>query len=776
MASSADWILGQKLVAMGVCTLDQVRDALAENRPLVEALLDRGVPAEKLREAGANVAARPAAPPRAPLAELKPSKLPWILALAAALAAGGWLLTRPPSEAKVVEVDPDRAPREELGKIVEDLEKASEVIRAYQDYQRRWAGLKWELEAQGRLRAFLEKAEVPARAELDAIEAKAAGMRDVDALRLYLAYPSRFLETESGKAAKAKIAELGQKARAAYVKGRAEAEKLLKDGKFKAAEDQARALAAIAPAEAAAEVEDLKVRIDREARGARGKARQEVADKYLETDGKVKERLARRPPNPRAAAREILAFVTAPWDELRRPFVRVEGVDYEALKKAVEEWKPDVLRALAEAAMADVESPDRLTTGEVAILDFRAAALVEQFYRDVQSAMKKAVESGETLELPDLGKGKFEKRGDSTVFTGEAEGKPLSDEDLEALAAREGGPERDLRAGFFFFFCSSGREAKAYERLEKAREAGAKGVKVYLTGLYLARQVELAQSLRTKFESAEQVFGQRQWPATRKLLGELLQHPEHPFVKEKRPLIEKMLFEIADGTDVERRLSAKLKGKATTLPDGRTRVVYDFETAEQADGFEPVESFPGRWKAVEGGLESAAREASVTRWKTPLKGDVEVSYDLTPIEAPQNVTAALYQGASGHYSFVIGFDWVGRGEGDRDNSAEDRHGMPRACVIKYPVKADKSRWREAEEWERWRERLLGERTSSSALNPALGKTLRLSIVRKGPSLRVLVDGEEYWRGEDPEHTEGSLVFFSDSRCRLEALAITGLFE
>ncbi len=806
MASAADWVFGQKLVALGVCSLDQVREALMEadrtRRPLAELLAERGVPVEKLRAAGAELADRPAkaaAPAPRLLPPARPSRVPWVVAALALLGLALWLGLRATPEAGThVEIDPDRTPREELEKAASleaaGFENAADVVRAYDAYGRRWAGLKWELLAYERLAAYRAKAEVPARAALEALEAKAAepeaAGRLAEAVRLYLAYPRHFLEaTESGKAVKSKLLVLGQKARAAYAKAKAEAEKLLADGKFAAAEAHARALADSAPAEAAAELSELRVRIDREARGARGKARQEVADKYLEIDGKVKAQLTRRPANPRGAAREILQFVGAPWDETRRPFVRVAGADYEALKKAVEEWNPDALRAAAEAVLPEAESPDRLSTGETAILDFRAAALVELFFRDVQAALKKAVETGAALELPGLGKGRFEKQGESTVFVRdgagivEANSAPLSDEDLEALAAREGeaGTERDLRAGFFYFLCSTGRELKAYERLEAARKAGARGVAVYVSGLYLARQVELAKSLRTKFEAAEENFGRGQRPTTRKLLGELLAHAEHPYVKEKRPAIEKMLFEIAEGSEAERRLSARLKGKATALPDGRLRVVYDFETLEQADGFEgpgeeEARAFPGRWKIVEGGLESS-REASVLRWKTPIRGDVEVSYDFTPLEEPQNVTAALYArpGQAAHYAAVIGFDWVGRGEGDRDNSAEDKNGMPRTCVLKYPVKADKLRWREPDEWGRWAERLLGERTSKAPPRYPLGKTVRVTIERKGTSIRLLLDGEEAWRGEDGEYREGALVFFSDSRCRFEALAITGAF-
>src|SRR5688572_18212967 len=106
MASSADWLFGQKLVAMGVCPLDQVREALAEadreKRPLADVLRDRGIPVAKLREAGATVADRPAAEPRRPLPEIRPSRVPWAIAIAALLGVGAWLVARQPAETKIV--------------------------------------------------------------------------------------------------------------------------------------------------------------------------------------------------------------------------------------------------------------------------------------------------------------------------------------------------------------------------------------------------------------------------------------------------------------------------------------------------------------------------------------------------------------------------------------------------------------------------------------------------------------------------------------------------
>src|SRR5687768_6810654 len=145
MASSADWIFGQKLVAMGVCSLERVREALAEadrdKRPLADVLRDGGVPVAKLREAGAQVADRPAAAPRRPLAEIRPSRAPWVILVLAMLGAGAWFALRPSPDTKVaVDADPDRAPREELEKLAasEDLEKAPEVVSAYEAYGRRW--------------------------------------------------------------------------------------------------------------------------------------------------------------------------------------------------------------------------------------------------------------------------------------------------------------------------------------------------------------------------------------------------------------------------------------------------------------------------------------------------------------------------------------------------------------------------------------------------------------------------------------------------------------
>jgi len=160
------------------------------------------------------------------------------------------------------------------------------------------------------------------------------------------------------------------------------------------------------------------------------------------------------------------------------------------------------------------------------------------------------------------------------------------------------------------------------------------------------------------------------------------------------------------------------------------------------------------------------------RWKPEIKGDVVVEYDLTPIDEAQNIVVDLYyrKGAATHYAVVAGFDWVGKQDGDRDNTAEDKYGMPRTCVIKYPVVVDKSRWSTGEPWEVWRSRLAGK--PAAGWRPERGKTSRIRIERLGASLRMLADKVLVWEGQDEEYSSGQLLFYSDRRCRIDNLVIT----
>ncbi|HYE98941.1 MAG TPA: hypothetical protein VEJ18_08520, partial [Planctomycetota bacterium] len=737
-------------------------------KPLAALLLEAGAVApDDLRALGVDPPPPSKAPPdfvRAPLTKPRRTSVgAWAALLLAGVAAVVWMLARP--EPAPAPVDPDAAPKAELEAIAAsaspDLANAPDVVRRYEASVRRHQGTRWELEAHRRLQEFRGRLEAEARKALAPLE---AATTDLDRLKACRAFPEAFAGTEAGASVRARRSDVEARLR----KVRAEAEQLLADGLYAAAGARAREAGA----------DDLVLRIEAESRTELARARRDVADKYLELDGPVKDLLRRRPPNPRAAARKVLEFLRAPWDELRRPLVRPAGVDLDALSAAVDAWDAEKILALLAPVIPDPASPDRLSTAATAVLDLRAIALLELFFRDVRAA----VDSGERVELPSLGPGRFVKRDGKTVFAREgadvvaASEAPLSDEDLAALAARgREGVDLHLRAGFFWFLCGGERPEKAYEHLARAREAGARGVDVYLAGLLSASRLELARSLRTKVEAAKESFAKGQRATTRGLLGEVLAHADHPYVSEQRAEIERMLFEIAEGSEKERRLAAQTKGRAETLGDGRMRVAYDFESAEQVDGFDFVteedgRTFRGRWRHDKGGLESSTL-ASVMRWKTPLKGDVELEMDLMPLQEPQNVVVDLYynRGAARHYAVVFAFDWVGRSEGDNDNSVEDRMGMPRMGVLKYPVAADKSAWRNPDAWAPWKAALVG-KGAGAALT--LGRAVRLRIERRGASLRVLAGGEPIWEGEDPAYTDGHVLFFSDSRVRLDNLSVT----
>ncbi len=818
--ASSDWELGQKLVEQGLCTLDQVREALSLQdqmrrmglvpKPLAQVLLEKGYVREaQLRAAGVaapGAAPRPALPRPSRRLERRRSPAPLlVLAALAALGGGaGWVVLRRPAPGPQAPVarapeapaeDPERAPREELERIVQfertsgDFSNGEEVLRRYAEYQQRHRGRKWELEAQRRLQEYRAKAEALAAPGLAAIRAREEELRGqgrlVELLGLYEAFPDRYLRiSDSGKTVLEKVAELRRQVREAYVAGKAEAERLAAEGKLEEAVARATALEASAPAESLPELEALRARLAGEKRLRGERARRELADAYFEVDGRMKEALVRRPPAPRAAAVEVARFLFRDWPENLRPFARVRELDYERLRKEVEDWKPEDVVARCEAAVPEASTPDRLTTGEAALLDLRNAALVELFLRDAQAGYQEAVAKKARLDLPSLGKGYFERKEGKTVFVIENQRivdgalNPLAQEDLEYLALRSGTPAAALHAriGFFFYYCAGSSPRKAYEHLSKAKVAGARGVDVYLAGLVAALERDLAIALEAKFGAAEDCFRRRQLDAARKLIGELLEHRDHPFVKEKRPEIERMLAEVAEGSERERQLSALHKGKAVVGADGAVTVSYDFEGREQLDAFEFVteegaRKFKGRWRHERGALESSS-EPSVLRWRTPVKGDVQVVYRLTLIEDAQNLVLDLYEnpGSSRHYAVVLGFDWVGRQDGDKDNTAEDRFGMPRTCVIKYPVSVDKERWVLAQHWENWTSRLVGE--ARAPFRPAKGKTYELRVERLGKAVRLSVDGALAWEGEDEAYSSGHLLFFSDSRCRLDDLSIT----
>jgi hypothetical protein len=825
--AQSDWNLGQDLIERGFCTLDQVREALSIQdrmksmgiipKTLPEVLLEKGyVTPDQLQTAGIRVQAPVApksAPPRPPRPAVKRrSPAPWfaLVAAVAVIAAvaffGGDILKvfsgparpeaarRPESPSGPTEIErADQAAREDLDRIgafalaANDFENAKEVAARYDDYMRRHAGQKWELEGNRRLQEYRGKAEAFARPRLEEILKEESLLRDQgrlgELLRRFRAFPAPFLEvTEAGRIVRERITELANRQKEEYLHGKADAEKLLRDRKFEAALDRATALklSASDDEKILQEVADLQTRIEFEYRTATQKVREELSDAYFKVDGAFKEFLSRRPSDPRRAASAVAEFLWASWPEEKRPFLRVRGVDYDLLRKTLDDWKPEAVVAICDPGVPEVESSEKLSTAESALLDLRSACLVALFYRDLDRSYLKAVEGREPLDLPVLGKGHFERREGRTVYAADGKGvidQPLAEADLGAIAMRAGPLDAAMHArlGFYYYYGAPAEYPRAYAHLLKAREK-VRGLGPYLADLAAVAQTELSRALRVKFETGEDLYKKGQKGPAKQVLEEMLEHADHPFVKDKRAAIEKILFQIAEGTEKERLLALAFRGRGQALEDGRARVTYDFSDKSQLEAFEFVEEeasrkFKGRWKLDRGALESS-NEASVMRWKSPVKGDVVLEYDLAVLEDPQNIVVDLYytKGQSRHYAVVLGFDWVGKADGDLKNTKEDEYGMPRTCVIKYPVAVDKSRWVLAAEWENWKSRLVGR--GKGVWKPLKGKSYRMQVARLGTSIRLTADKEVVWEGEDGAYSEGQVVFFSDSRCRIGNLSIT----
>ena len=101
----------------------------------------------------------------------------------------------------------------------------------------------------------------------------------------------------------------------------------------------------------------------------------------------------------------------------------------------------------------------------------------------------------------------------------------------------------------------------------------------------------------------------------------LFTRPEHPYTVSVRPEIEKMLYELAEGGEKEKKLGVQYRAKKVELGEaGSIQVSYDFEGEDQQDAFESIaeegsRKFKGRWRIDRGAMESSS-DASVMRWKT----------------------------------------------------------------------------------------------------------------------------------------------------------------
>jgi hypothetical protein len=73
-------------------------------------------------------------------------------------------------------------------------------------------------------------------------------------------------------------------------------------------------------------------------------------------------------------------------------------------------------------------------------------------------------------------------------------------------------------------------------------------------------------------------------------------------------------------------------------------------------------------------------------------------------------------------------------------------------------------------WTNLQKRLVGKAQGEWPL--VKGKKTRVRVARIGKKLTLLNDGAPMWEGEDVDYTEGSVLFYADSRARIDNVTIT----
>jgi hypothetical protein len=674
------------------------------------------------------------------------------------------------------------------------------VLQSFDQYRQRHRGTSWDTAAMDRRKEYLERADVVAQAELRAIrdrekELLAAG-KDRDVHQLYARFPARFLETTpTGVIVKEELRELGMRISEKFTRDKQQLQERLRERKYEEAlallsamEDYALADQLIELAERRRALEGLRKV------GENSASAMEVRDKHLMLDGRLRDALANK--QFRDAIQALTDFLFGPWSPAERPFVRVEGVDYDALKQELDAKDFEKALARIDAGLGDPANLAEASTAQSILLDLRNAVSLEHFKARVAEGIERTTTAvpREMWTATGLGnkKGYFEKRGKALFWVPEGlkpfEVDPwlrLSELDLAALAARSYGLERaaadaaaekdaqfNLRAGLLHYFARSATGAAHAERHFKAAVAlgGVKGVKVYLSDLSAALQKLAEQEAASRFEEAKGLIAQGQPSTARKILEELSVRTGVKFVEEKRTEIEKMLADIRESLTKGKKYEEAFRGKIEPVDDKRIRVFYDFSDRAQGEMFEMVTldgKLKGRWK-TDGGVLEAQKGTSVSsasRWRPQINGDVEIEYDLVAMEDPQNIATDLYYkpGSDKYYGVTFGIDFV---VGEMESIMQ----IPNTAVIKYPTDFQPARAKLPAEWDKLRSSIIGTAVSEFRLEKK--KKAHIKIDRIGKDIKVAVDGKPVWQAEDTEYRTGYILFFSDCRAQIDNLAIT----
>jgi len=694
------------------------------------------------------------------------------------------------------------------------FEAIGEVLGRFDAFKERHRGTAWEGYALEERAKYVEAADKPAQAALEAIRRKDAPLRGAekwrDVLRLYAEFPPRFLDTTpSGEECRQETARITQRATEKLAADKAQVSSLTQSRKYADALALVTRMEGYALDSALADLRRQKAELQKWAGQTSSAAAQAVGDKYLTMEVGWREYLARR--DFRLAILSIARFLVAEkWPQDQRPHIQVSSVDYAALLSTLESAEETLTRqsdaeracmlwqaasAICEEAAGDPASPADLNTARRALLDLRNAIALELLRHQVVAGLDRLIRGREKIGVETYGgdRGTFEVREAKIVFA--MEGKPplgvdpvrdLQEPDLVAIAARSldaepatsakialENPKFQLRVGLLYYYSRSGTAyaGRAHEAFLRASERGARGARVYVADLLEVMRKQEEQHLAARFEQATALFGAREYARARSLCEELLRS-NATWVAQRRPEIQRMLSEIERAAEGEKRLAEMFRGRVEPVGGGKVKVRYDFEAEAQGEAFEVI-ALPsrGKWTVARGAFESS-KLASAARWRHRITGDVEVEYLLSPQEEPQNIATTLYYnaGQSKHYSVSLAFDLVS-GAADPKNQLEDKMSFPRFCVLKHPVAFDPARAQARGEWDKLRERLVGTPRGPD-VKPVAGAAYRVRIARAGKAIRVFVDEKAVWEGEDADYWDGFLLFYSDSRVRIDSLAIT----
>lgn len=449
----------------------------------------------------------------------------------------------------------------------------------------------------------------------------------------------------------------------------------------------------------------------------------EWTDGYLALDPLYRQKMSLR--RYREAANVVYAFLYVSSRERLRS---VPGVDYESLQKAVLEWNPgEIVRRTTPAVDHVLTHPP--TPSVLAVLDLRHAA-------------------GLAMKLSDGGIG-WETMTDEEVT-----------ETFFSKGEERDGGDREFWTGLFLHYSSApGSAERAIRHWVRSEEQGGKLAPWLRRRCAEASRIPGSEEERSRYEEVERLRKEERWREMLDLLGAEAGDPKW--------------YDAAG--EARRRLLAlepvanRLQGRVEGRPD-RWIVTYDFSSSESMTDFTPAGTGQTSWGVEGGGLVKGSPRSEGLQWRPRIRGDVRIEYDLTVLEERNIVTTLYYHPESArHYSFTLGLDLLA-GRKDEGNRREREMGLPRHAILKHPVPTEGLRPGEERYAEVWRSRLIGRTEHERSLT--VGETYRISVERHGARLRMSVGETCVAAGEDSEYEEGFLLFFSDSRLRIDNLRIT----